>query len=1084
MVEAGGRLFYIMDEGPIEAVMLPSNFNVVARDAFSGTVLWRRQIRFWHNQLYPFKSGPAQLARRLVTDGLRVYVTLGLDDPVTALDAIDGHTVRTYEETRATEEVAESNGVLFCLRRDPPTFRPQFIPLYRDCTKGKPRVADEWEWDPNEKRDIVAVEAATGTVLWTAAAKSVVPMSLTVDDDGVYYHDGSVITRLDRTTGAEVWTSGAISRKSQIATNFGPTLVAYGDYLLFAGGDGKEWGIRKSDGATLWSATHLKGGHYSPQDLMVINDLVWSGKIANKSDNGKYEGRYLADGSLGDSFLPDYTSAEFPSGWKPWYMHHRCHRAKATERYIMASRTGIEYIDPVAHKWSVNHWARSGCLYGLIPANGMTYTSPTNCACYLQSKVFGFRALAPASPTRPVPGVVPDAGRLEEGPAYGAVISGSPGPGDWPTFRHDALRSGCTATPVGTALRPRWRKRVGGKLSALTGADGKIFVSSIDRHRLFALDADTGKPVWSYTAGGRIDSPPTIYEGRVLFGCADGYAYCLRATDGELIWRYRVAPLDLRLGAWEQVESVWPLSGSLLVQDDGTHGPVVYALAGRMMFLDGGLRLLRLDPATGTKFSETIMDDKVPGSSNNLQTLMSGNRMPVALPDILSSDGTYVYMRAQRFDLNGDRAGLSRYGASDTGDGSHLFNSVGFLDGTWFHRSYFIWGKDFNEGWGGWPDAGEANLAAGRILLVDNTSVYGYCRRRPEGFDQRAATPFEYCLFGTIRPATGYIEVANTTSLNPAGVPVSVEAWVKPTDTDGVVVARGGTTHGYSLYLKGGVPCFAVRVSSTMHEVEATSAIPTGTWTHLVGVLGADGKIRVYVNGAPAATPVDAGFLASDPTETMQVGYDTGSNGIGDYATPFGFNGTIDQVRVYIDRALSDAEVLQHFNNPGAISDTDTNQRLCFSFDAGTAVDESGNGNDGVLMGAKVTTAGKIAKAFNFANATGTSEYLWARDIPVHARAMTKAADAIFVAGPPDIDDQEHAFDHFADRRVQARLRRQSLCWAGKLGGGLHVVSPADGATLAECRLSVPPVWDGMIAVNGRIYIAMLDGTVVCYEPK
>jgi len=682
---------------------------------------------------------------------------------------------------------------------------------------------------------------------------------------------------------------------------------------------------------------------------------------------------------------------------------------------------------------------------------------------------------------------VPDEGRLEKGPAYNSEISNPKSEisgADWPTFRHDALRSGCTASAVGTALQPRWRKEVGGRLSALTAADGRLYVASVDQHRLVALDPDTGDRVWTYTAGGRIDSPPTVHEGRVLFGCADGYAYCLRAADGELIWRYRVAPLDLRLGAWEQVESVWPLSGSVLVQDDGTNGPVVYALAGRMMFLDGGLRLLRLDPATGAKISETVMNHLVPGGTDNLQTLMTSNRMPVALPDVLSSDGTYVYMRAQRFGMNGDRSGLSRYSASDTGDGSHLFNSVGFLDGTWFHRSYFIWGKDFNEGWGGWDDAGMANYAAGRILVVDHAAVYGYCRRRPEGFDVRAATPFEYRLFGTPRPSAGYIEVANTTSLNPSGKPLSVEAWVKPTAGDGIAAARGGTTHGYALFIRGGKPVFAVRAASTMYEVEAAAAIPTGAWSHLVGVLAADGTIRVYVNGASAATPVAAGLLTGDPGETMQVGCDTGNNGIGNYATPFGFNGTIDQVRVYINRALSAAEVLDHFTNPAAIPDADTNQPLFFSFNAGTAADDSGNGNTGTVMGARVTTEGKIGKAFDFFNVAGSGAYTWTQDVPLHVRAMTKAAGTLFIAGPPDVDDQEYSFDHFGDRRVQARLRQQSLCFAGKMGGLMRVVTPATGDTLAEYRLSVPPVWDGMIAANGRIYMAMMDGTVVCYEPR
>ena len=35
-----------------------------------------------------------------------------------------------------------------------------------------------------------------------------------------------------------------------------------------------------------------------------------------------------------------------------------------------------------------------------------------------------------------------------------------------------------------------------------------------------ALDADTGKTVWTYAAGGRVDSPPTVRDGFVYFGSA------------------------------------------------------------------------------------------------------------------------------------------------------------------------------------------------------------------------------------------------------------------------------------------------------------------------------------------------------------------------------------------------------------------------------------------------------------------------------------------------------------------------------------------------------------------------------------
>ena len=102
--------------------------------------------------------------------------------------------------------------------------------------------------------------------------------------------------------------------------------------------------------------------------------------------------------------------------------------------------------------------------------------------------------------------------------------------------------------------------------------------------------------------------------------------------------------------AFEQLESVWPVHGSVLVRDD-----VLYCVAGRSNFLDGGLRMLQLDAATGELLNETVIDEKDPESGENLQERLEILQMPVGLPDILSSDGESIYMRSQRFTLDGER---------------------------------------------------------------------------------------------------------------------------------------------------------------------------------------------------------------------------------------------------------------------------------------------------------------------------------------------------------------------------------------------------------------------------------------------
>lgn len=109
-----------------------------------------------------------------------------------------------------------------------------------------------------------------------------------------------------------------------------------------------------------------------------------------------------------------------------------------------------------------------------------------------------------------------------------------------------------------------------------------------------ALDAATGQVRWTFTANGPVDTAPTIHRGLCLFGSRSGWVSCLRADDGGLVWRLRVAPSDQRIVAYGQIESPWPVPGSVLVVED-----TVYFAAGRQPLADGGILVLAVAPADG-----------------------------------------------------------------------------------------------------------------------------------------------------------------------------------------------------------------------------------------------------------------------------------------------------------------------------------------------------------------------------------------------------------------------------------------------------------------------------------------------------
>jgi hypothetical protein len=97
---------------------------------------------------------------------------------------------------------------------------------------------------------------------------------------------------------------------------------------------------------------------------------------------------------------------------------------------------------------------------------------------------------------------------------------------------------------------------------------------------------------------------------------------------------------------------------------------------------------------------------------------VGGTEMPGALPDVLSSDGQSVFMR---------HIALDPGTLAEKPQARHLFSSVGFLNDTWWHRTYFIYGEDFRSGWGGWWQVGN-RVPAGRLLVMNKDSIFGFGR--------------------------------------------------------------------------------------------------------------------------------------------------------------------------------------------------------------------------------------------------------------------------------------------------------------------------------------------------------------------
>ena len=738
MVSAAGRLLAIVDEAPPGRTgKSPDQWALVARDAFNGLLLWRKPIAEWGWKAWSadYRSRfnqPTQVTRRLVAAGDRVYATLGFNAPLTALDARTGRVVRTYSNTAYTSEIYHHDGLLILSVNNGPQ---------------APGDRKSEGPEPVTKR-LQVMRADTGKLVWkkgdyvglrskTHSVARISHLTPAISDGRVVFINRDSLVCLSLKDGKELW---RVKRPAfeehkmryEIRISDMCTLVAHGGkvYLAQIQPDRRiDWRSTKAtmhvfDGATgkhLWQRDIAEWGWAHPTDIFCHSGLVWvhdykeslvlgldpdTGRVKRKTSNHK----------------------AFNNGH-----HHRCYRNKATERFMFTGYRGTELIDWDKGTVSLNHWVRGSCRLGVMPCNGLLYATPHPCDCYIQSKLNGFVALGPrnASPARPAK----PRDRLEKGPAYGKIGNGKSEIGngkDWPTYRHDPQRSGVTAGEVSAKLKPLWQVDLGGRPSACTVAGGSVYVSCLDDHSVYALDSGSGKQRWRVTAGGNVNTPPTVHGGLVLFGSADGTVHCVRAADGRTVWRFRPAPADPRIIAYGRLESVRPVHGSVLVRPStGSGQGVAHVVAGRSSFLDGGLIACRLDVKTGKLLEEkkihTPHDMKVNWGRD--QAVFTG-----AKSDILVAGDAGVYLRQILLFPN--------RGAATTKPSRHIRTTAGFLDDSWFNRTGFFLGRE---------PCGEYVIAAGGRSF----GVKAYPRLEANtGFFTFADKGYEvYCADTTNRPA-------------------------------------------------------------------------------------------------------------------------------------------------------------------------------------------------------------------------------------------------------------------------------------------------------------------------------------------
>ena len=675
MVTAGGRIFYTLDEGPIGVTdsRLPEKWVLLARDAFNGTLLWKIPVPKWGWQTFQkdwakkFKGEtgwiktlsfrtkiPRDYANRLVADGKRVYFTIGAAAPVSIIDAASGKIIAVCKGSEAPQKLLLSGGVLIA-----------------KMAKG-----------------LLAFDSATGKKLWEVD-KGIA--SYAASGKRMVYHRGpGGIHCLDIRTGKVLWSSDLAVRGKIVISGQTVLLNAAPDMQAFSLATGKTiWTNRKKS-----TGKRRRGGGVNGE-VFIVDDTIWVGYRGQRVD--------LATGKK-------LKALDVTGLWSPQH-HHRCYTNKATSRYVIGAMEGMEYLSINGEEHSRNNWVRGSCKLGIMPANGMTYVPVDQCYCSAGVKILGFNALTGAKDLGPV--ASPEK-RLQKGSAYGKPVKAVGDNGKaWPAFRHDSARSGSASVKLSAEIKSAWQVQLPGSLTQPVAVGDTIWIASRDTHTLYALNAETGEKRWSFIAGGRIDSPPTIHNGLVLMGSADGWVYCLRASDGRLAWRFRAAPHERLIGSFGQLESAWPVHGSVLMLDG-----LAYVSAGRSTYLDGGIFLYAIEPATGKVVHQHQelgpYEDHTKGHGHSYWSEGARN-------DVLVSDDEYIYIMQLRFDKKLKPAlakTISLLG--DRKSGRHVFSTAGFLDDEWYNRTFWM----NSNIWPGFYLANQASKS-GQLLVVDENTTYG-----------------------------------------------------------------------------------------------------------------------------------------------------------------------------------------------------------------------------------------------------------------------------------------------------------------------------------------------------------------------
>ncbi|MBN1349609.1 PQQ-binding-like beta-propeller repeat protein [candidate division KSB1 bacterium] len=595
-VASAGRVFKAFGNVAFHEREEPYLNTLVAFNGYNGTLLWKRDLV------------PGIMLHRNILIATPKILYMG-DDKSCKL--IDTGTGQLKDEIKPPSDFAGGtfwkwmgmeNGTLYALLGE----QEQKDPVMRWR-----RMQHGWPWNaisngfnkPDHPwgfgRNMLAIDPETHEILWHYHEQEPVDSrALCMKNGRIFlFRFGAYLTCLDANSGKILW------RKTP--ENSPDLFAAIGEYLHRQSWE-SNWRTRNylmcSDKALYFAGPQMsKLLAVSTKDGSVLWENPYDNFQLVLRDDGLYgiSGPWRSRVSKKFNPLTGEVLAEIATG------RRACTRPNGTSDAILfRANGGTVRLDLASLRQQWISPMRPSCQDGVTVANGLQYWWPFVCDCQLS--IYGVTGLGPAGEfdfnqpavetERLKPG---DVNLTDMTPLLGIE-------NDWTTFRGNnqgTVTSDARIAPKGRFLWHHPTDKINipatnslGHLlytfpTAPVTADGLVFYADTDGI-VRALNLLNGELVWKAYTAGSVRLPPAIWKDRVFVGSGDGWVYCFAAKSGNLIWRFRAAPVERKIPVYGTLLSTWPVASGVLVEDG-----IAYFAAGIQNY--DGIHVYALDAESG-----------------------------------------------------------------------------------------------------------------------------------------------------------------------------------------------------------------------------------------------------------------------------------------------------------------------------------------------------------------------------------------------------------------------------------------------------------------------------------------------------